>query len=81
MARNRALKTAIQVFRRPMGMNLLRRFLREEDGQGLVEYTLVVLMVTLLVWVAVKQSDLGVYFVKVWGRVVECVTTPLGCSA
>jgi Flp pilus assembly pilin Flp len=62
-------------------MNLLRRLLQEEDGQGLVEYTLVVVLVALVFWVAVKQSDVGLYLQKSWGRVVQCVATPLVCSA
>jgi len=60
-------------------MNLLRRLMQEEDGQGLVEYTLVVVLVALVFWVAVKQTDMGIYLVKVWGRLAECVATPLVC--
>jgi len=62
-------------------MNLLRRLLQEEDGQGLVEYTLVVVLVALVFWVAVKQSDVGLYREKSWGGVVQCVATPTACSA
>ena len=62
-------------------MNFLTRLWQEEDGQGLTEYTLVVLMVALVFWVAVKQTNLGVYLVKVWANVVQCVATPLICSA
>ncbi len=62
-------------------MNLLRRLEQEEEGQGLVEYTLVVVLVALVFWVAVKQSDLAVYLEKSWGGVVQCVATPSACSA
>jgi len=62
-------------------MKLLRRLWQEEDGQGLTEYTLVVLMVALVFWVAVKDSDMATYLVKIWGRVVECVASPVFCSA
>jgi len=62
-------------------MKLLRRLWQEEDGQGLVEYTLVVLMVTLVFWVAVKQTDVGLYLEKSLARVVQCVATPSICSA
>jgi len=61
-------------------MNLLRRLLQEEVGQGLVEYTLIVVLVALVFWVAVKQSDAGLYLAKTWARVVECVATPLICT-
>jgi Flp pilus assembly pilin Flp len=35
-------------------MELLKRLLVEEDGQGLVEYTLIVVLVALVFWVAIK---------------------------
>jgi Flp pilus assembly pilin Flp len=62
-------------------MNLLRRLWQEEDGQGLTEYTLVVVLVALVFWVAVKQTDVGAYLVKAWAQVVQCVATPPTCSA
>lgn len=62
-------------------MNLLKRLWQEADGQGLVEYTLVVLMVTLVFWVAVKQTNMALYLEKSLARVVECVATPLICRA
>lgn len=61
-------------------MNLLRRLWHEEDGQGLTEYTLVVLLVALVFWVAVKESNMGIYLVKVWANIVACVATPLTCT-
>ena len=33
-------------------MELLKRLVVEEEGQGLVEYTLIVLLVALVFWVA-----------------------------
>ncbi len=40
-------------------MELLKRLLVEEDGQGLVEYTLIVVLVALVFWVAIKKTDIG----------------------
>ena len=37
-------------------MELLKRLVVEEEGQGLVEYTLIVLLVALVFWVAVKGT-------------------------
>jgi Flp pilus assembly pilin Flp len=62
-------------------MNLVKRLWQEEHGQGLAEYTLVVLLVALGFWVAVKQADMGPYLEKSWARVVQCVATPFICSA
>ena len=36
-------------------MELLQRLWVEEDGQGLVEYTLIVVLVALVFWVAINQ--------------------------
>ena len=38
-------------------MELLKRLVVEEEGQGLVEYTLIVLLVALVFWVAVKGTN------------------------
>ena len=62
-------------------MNLLRRLWQEEYGQGLVEYTLVVVLVALVFWVAVKQTDMALHLEKSWARVVQCVITPFICEA
>ena len=37
-------------------MELLKRLVVEEEGQGLVEYSLIVLLVALVFWVAVQGS-------------------------
>ena len=41
-------------------MELLKRLVVEEDAQGLVEYTLIVLLVALVFWVAIKNTNVGV---------------------
>jgi len=61
-------------------MNLLKRLVVEEEGQGLVEYTLIVLLVALVFWVAVKDSDIGDYLANAWGDVGECLGDPQGCG-
>ena len=40
-------------------MELLKRLMVEEDGQGLVEYTLIVVLVALVFWVAIKSTNIG----------------------
>jgi len=37
---------------------LLKRLVLEEDGQGLVEYTLIVVLVALVFWVAIKSTNI-----------------------
>ena len=38
-------------------MELLKRLVVEEEGQGLVEYTLIVLLVALVFWVAIRSTN------------------------
>lgn len=40
-------------------MNLLKRLWHEEDGQGLVEYTFVVLLVALVFWMGVRDTNIS----------------------
>ena len=40
-------------------MELLKRLVVEEEGQGLVEYTLIVLLVALVFWVAIRSTNVG----------------------
>jgi len=62
-------------------MDLLKRLLREEDGQGLVEYTLVMVIVALVFWMGVRDTNVGTHLVNAWTKVTTCVTTPFSCSA
>ena len=40
-------------------MEFLKRLWREECGQGLVEYTFVVMLVALVFWMGVKDTAVG----------------------
>ncbi len=57
-------------------MKLLKRLLVEEEGQGLVEYTLIVVLVALVFWVAIKETNIGSQLASGWSKVTNCVTTP-----
>lgn len=61
-------------------MKFFTRLWREEDGQGLVEYTLVVVLVALVFWIGVRNTNVGSSLVNSWSRVMDCVTTPFSCS-
>ena len=54
-------------------MELLKRLVVEEEGQGLVEYTLIVLLVALVFWVAVKGTNADQALKNAWGDVVNCL--------
>jgi Flp pilus assembly pilin Flp len=62
-------------------MELLQRLYREEDGQGLVEYTLVVVLVALVFWMGVRETQVGDNLAQAWAKVLDCVTSPFSCSA
>jgi Flp pilus assembly pilin Flp len=64
-----------------MFTNLLNRLLVEDDGQGLVEYTLIVVLVALVFWVAVKNTNIGSGLASGWSKVTSCVGNPQGCTS
>ena len=61
-------------------MELLKRLVTEEEGQGLVEYTLIVLLVALVFWVAIRDTNIGAELTNAWGQVITCLQTPLSCG-
>ena len=60
-------------------MEFLKRLVVEEEGQGLVEYTLIVLLVALVFWVAVRTANVGGALSTSWGSVTSCLTSPFSC--
>ena len=62
-------------------MELFKRLLVEEDGQGLVEYTLIVLLVALVFWVAIKSTNIGNQLASGWSKVATCVGDPANCTS
>lgn len=62
-------------------MELFKRLLVEEDGQGLVEYTLIVVLVALVFWVAIKNTNIGSQLAAGWSKVTNCVTSPQDCDS
>jgi len=62
-------------------MELLKRLLVEEEGQGLVEYTLIVVLVALVFWVAIRSTNIGSQLGAGWSKVTDCVSTPSSCNS
>jgi Flp pilus assembly pilin Flp len=60
---------------------LLKRLVVEEEGQGLVEYTLIVLLVALVFWVAIKSTNIGSALAQGWTNINSCVTNPSACDS
>jgi len=61
-------------------MRPMKKFLREEHGQGTVEYTLIVLVVALIFWMGVGTTDIGTSFTNGWSKISDCVFSPFSCS-
>jgi Flp pilus assembly pilin Flp len=61
-------------------MEVLKRLVVEEEGQGLVEYTLIVLLVALVFWVAIRDTNIGAELSAAWLNVIGCLQDPFGCS-
>ena len=61
--------------------SLLKRYTREEKGQGLVEYTLIVLLVALVFWVGIKNTNIGEALGNSWNKIKDCVTDPTSDTA
>jgi Flp pilus assembly pilin Flp len=62
-------------------MDLLQRLCREEDGQGLIEYTFVTLLVALVFWLGVRDTQIGDNLAQAWAKVLDCVVSPFSCTA
>jgi len=62
-------------------MDILQRLWIEEDGDGLVEYTLHVILVALVFWVVIKSTKVGNQLASGWSRVVACVGNPTTCDS
>ena len=61
-------------------MDLFKRLIAEEEGQGLVEYTLIVLLVALVFWVAIKDTKIGDQLSTSWGNIKSCLADPTGAG-
>ena len=62
-------------------MSLLKRIWREENGQGLTEYTLVIVLVALVFWIGVQDTQVGQHLPQAWTKVLDCVTSSFSCTA
>jgi Flp pilus assembly pilin Flp len=62
-------------------MNLLNRLWHEEDGQGMVEYSFIVLLVAVSFWLGVRNTDIGTSLTSSMVKVADCVLAPFSCAA
>jgi len=61
-------KTARSHIRSDKGMELFKRLIVAEEGQGLVEYTLLIGVLVLALWAAVNFSDVKTQISTLWGK-------------
>jgi Flp pilus assembly pilin Flp len=54
---------------------------KAQRGQALIEYTLLVMIVSMVFWVGIKNSDLSQQMAVAWSRVSDCVGAPAACDS
>jgi phosphoribosyl-dephospho-CoA transferase len=52
-----------------------------QKGQALMEYTLLLMMVTMVFWVGIKNSDMTRELARAWSKVSDCVEVPMACDS
>jgi Flp pilus assembly pilin Flp len=62
-------------------MDLIKGLVVKDDGQGLVEYTLIVLLVALVFWLGIRNTNIGNQMASGWSRVTACVGSPSSCDS
>lgn len=52
-------------------MELLKRLIVEEEGQNLIEYTLMIGLVVVIIWAAINASGINDTVSSIWSKVVS----------
>jgi Flp pilus assembly pilin Flp len=60
---------------------MFKHLLLDKDGQSLVEYTLIVALVALAFWVAIKNTNIGSQLASGWSRITSCLGDPSACTS
>lgn len=61
--------------------NLLKRLWTEEDGAGAWSNTRCIVSVALFFWLGVKDTGAGARLADHWAKVLDCLKSPMACSA
>jgi len=56
-------------------------FRQETDSQSFVKYTLLLVLIALLFWVAIMYASLGDAFGVGWSKVAACIGNMGSCSS
>ena len=57
-------------------MEFLKRLILDEDGQGVIEYTVMVGLVVLVIWAAVFTFGIPAAITGMWGQVSGALNDP-----
>ncbi len=55
-------------------MEMLKRLITEEEGQDVVEYTLMIGLVVLVIWIAVSATGIDTTVSTIWSNVKSALT-------
>jgi hypothetical protein len=62
-------------------MKIIGATQQRQKGQALMEYTLLLMMVTMVFWVGIKNSDMSRELARAWSKVSDCVEVPMACDS
>lgn len=62
-------------------MKVFRKLVNDTDGQGLVEYTLIVFLVAFVLWVSMKDTSVGDSLASNMSKVTDCLSAPFSCGS
>jgi Flp pilus assembly pilin Flp len=54
--------------------------MRNQKGQGLIEYTLLLVLVALVFWVGIRNTEIGSKIAEHWNEIKVCVEKPMDCA-
>ncbi len=57
-------------------MDILKRLIYDEDGQGVIEYTLMVGLVVLVIWAAIFTFGIPAALNSLWSSVSNALNNP-----
>ena len=55
-------------------MEMLKRLITEEEGQDVVEYTLMIGLVVLVLWIVINTTGIGASVSSIWTGVSSALT-------
>ena len=62
-------------------MQVLKKLSSQQNGQGIVEYTMILFLVAFALWVALKDTTVASALTDNWTTILTCVSSPFACGS